>query len=87
MADTEAKVPLSVAVRDAITAAYNEHADDEDKGIVVKWLLIMDVMPGDPESGRYIRMLGDDDTPIWDRVGMLDFASNLISAVDDDDED
>lgn len=56
----------------------------KDRGLLVDWVLVVDVVDHETEE-RSIGILGDKDNPSpdWQVMGMLDYASNVVSEGND----
>lgn len=84
--------PDGTTLTDALGAAIEEvlrthAASADDHGVLISWVLCLDMAPVDGE--RYLRLLADPTAPLWQRIGMLDYAKTVLGQVfiDDDCED
>lgn len=75
------KPPIWEALRDAIGAVLNQYQTDYGLTVLEDFLLIAEVIPGDPQVAELLRII-DSDLSAWKRRGFLQYVKDLDLAED-----
>ena len=75
------KPPISEALRDAIGQVLNAYQTNWGLTVLNDFILIAEVIPGDPEVSQLLRII-DSDLSAWKRRGFLTYTRDLDLAED-----
>ena len=71
---TAEKLPISEALRDAIGSLLNTYLTDYGLTVLSDFVLIAELIPGNPEIPKILRIIDSDLTP-WARRGLLNWVA------------